>query len=525
MGRDRQEADLSAAPAPGEQARAERSPASGSGELALGALFVSFFAGIVAGEARIENDVFWHLAIGREIWTHGFPRVDPFSFTTGGVAWSPPEWLSELAMYGVHGAGGIVALSVVRLLLVLALGVLLWTRARTLGAPPFVALVVLAVASAPASVHLPLRPLLVGNVLLALVLDALERQRAGRRHLVVALPAIFVLWANLHPSWPVGLALVFLAWLAGFVSPRAGLRARLGLGGAPLPAREQRTLGLALLLSCASPLVRPDGLDGALYPFVHVVGLGDQASEIIEWFPLDWTEPLHVATVLGLALVLARLWVTRRERDGFALLAVLLTTLLVLRYQRFVPLATVVVAPIAAGLFGDAERRAALGAAEARGPRPALAPSTTMRALASLFTLAFLMNAMPRGGRLVGDMMGYPGGAVLHARAHPLPERTFNSFEDGGYLAWELERPVYIDSRFDLYARAGVFREYLRLRRGEDVLSIFDARGIDAALVPTEARDENFVAMRATLRDAGWEEVFTDDVAVVFVRPGAGAER
>ena len=69
-----------------------------------------------------------------------------------------------------------------------------------------------------------------------------------------------------------------------------------------------------------------------------------------------------------------------------------------------------------------------------------------------------------------------------------------------------------------------MFREYLRLRRGEDVLEVFDARGIDAAIVPTLAVDENFAPMTATLRGAGWIVANESEVATLLVRPVAEPE-
>lgn len=501
MGRDRQEADLT-----------ERAPATAApGGLALGALFVACFAALVAGEPRVENDVYWHLAIGREIAAHGVPRTDPFAFSTDGIAWSPPEWLSELGMFRLEEAAGLGALALVRYGLVLALAALLWSRARVLGAPPVAALLGLGLASVPAGVHLPMRPLLLGHVLTALVLDQLARLRAGRPHAVALLPLVFVLWANLHPSWPVGLSFVGLAFAVGVALPRLPASARLGLGGAALDPRAARTLGIALALSCLAPLVRPDALDGALYPFVHLVGLGAEASEIIEWFPLSAEEPLHVATVLGLLLLLVALVRTRARRDAFDLLLVALTLALAVGAQRFLPLVTVAVGPIAAALLGE------------RFPRLALDPAPALRVAAGLVALALMFVGLPSGGSLVRDEVSlYPVRAAAFIEEHGLPERAFNTFEHGGYLLWRFAgRRVYIDSRFDLYARTGVFREYLRLRRGEDVLAILDARAIDAAILPTPALDENFLRMTETLRAAGWREVFADEVAVVLLRAGA----
>jgi len=64
VGRDRQEASLTA-------------------ERATGALFAALFAAVVAGPPRVENDVYWHLSIGRLLARGTFPRTDPLATAQG----------------------------------------------------------------------------------------------------------------------------------------------------------------------------------------------------------------------------------------------------------------------------------------------------------------------------------------------------------------------------------------------------------------------------------------------------------
>ena len=46
-----------------------------------------------------DPDLWWHLRTGQIIWTNrAIPRTDLLSFTTGGHAWVPHEWLSQLSI-------------------------------------------------------------------------------------------------------------------------------------------------------------------------------------------------------------------------------------------------------------------------------------------------------------------------------------------------------------------------------------------------------------------------------------------
>jgi hypothetical protein len=118
----------------------------------------------------------------------------------------------------------------------------------------------------------------------------------------------------------------------------------------------------------------------------------------------------------------------------------------------------------------------------------------------------------------------YPYAAVRWAAGHGIAAlRPFNTFEDGGYLLfYRRGRPVFIDSRFDLYARAGVFDDYLALRRGERIAEIVDRYAFDAAFVPTAERDENFARLEAALPGLGFSLAYHDRGTHLWTRETRG---
>ena len=75
------------------------------GTLVVGMLFVTFFAAALLMPA--QNDTFWHLRAGQDIWrTHQIPRVDHYSHTFPGAPWPDHEWLAQALMYGDLPPGG-----------------------------------------------------------------------------------------------------------------------------------------------------------------------------------------------------------------------------------------------------------------------------------------------------------------------------------------------------------------------------------------------------------------------------------
>jgi hypothetical protein len=73
-------------------------------QLAVAALFVVLFAR--ACHAPAQNDTWWHLRAGQDIWRGLLPTVERWSFTARGHAWPDHEWLSEVLFDAVHRIGG-----------------------------------------------------------------------------------------------------------------------------------------------------------------------------------------------------------------------------------------------------------------------------------------------------------------------------------------------------------------------------------------------------------------------------------
>ena len=74
-----------------------------------------------------QNDTFWHLRAGQDIWRTGHvPRVDHDSHRFAGAPWPDHEWLTQALMYLAYRAGGMPGLQSGAAALVLAAAALTW---------------------------------------------------------------------------------------------------------------------------------------------------------------------------------------------------------------------------------------------------------------------------------------------------------------------------------------------------------------------------------------------------------------
>src|SRR6185503_10893424 len=265
------------------------------GTLAVGMLFVAF--AVVALVMPAQNDTFWHLRAGQDIWrTHTIPRVDHYSHTFPGAAWPDHEWLSQALIYAVYRVGGMPALELGAATLVMAAAVLTWRlMVGTLAARATLMTLGLALSSCV----WVLRPHLLTQFLLALLVTLLARQRWRW------IPPLFLFWANAHGGVALGGLVLAAVWAAAVL--RWWRERGDGLAHADDRARV-RALTLVLALSGLACAAAPLGF--GIYHFVIESTARSMQVKIIEWFPVKPNDFFGVlfwaSTVAFVVLLIAR---------------------------------------------------------------------------------------------------------------------------------------------------------------------------------------------------------------------------
>ena len=163
------------------------------------------------GPALVVGDTWLMLIAGREVVEHGLPHTDSLTILGAGATWTDQQWLAHVLVYGADALAGVRAVVVLDVLLVVAGLALALGAARAAGATSRSTFLVglLAVLAGPwgwtMRAQATALPFCAG--VLWLLLDG-ARHGARRRTLLV-LPAL-VVWANLHGSVLLGVALTTL---------------------------------------------------------------------------------------------------------------------------------------------------------------------------------------------------------------------------------------------------------------------------------------------------------------------------
>lgn len=206
----------------------------------------------------------------------GIPRIDTFTFTAAGLPWIDQQWAAQAILAAVYRFGGWPALSTLWAVIVVAIEALLWRAARSMGAGVRTTGVTLLLGFLVAAQGSSLRSQVLGLLCLAALLALVADRGAHRGRLWLVIP-LFAAWANLHGSFPVGLALLGLAT----VEDVAG--------------RDHARQAIATLaLAAVATLVNPFGLD--VWRYVVTIGTDPTIAQFVtEWRHTNVLDPAGAA--------------------------------------------------------------------------------------------------------------------------------------------------------------------------------------------------------------------------------------
>ena len=487
-------------------------------------------AAAAAAITRIDDfDVWTHLALGRDLVQRGaFPAREPFSFAAPSFYYNT-EWLFECLMYLIYRAAGMPGVTLVKAGLVGVTFFVLWKDSRPreeqtspTPAAMIVRLAVLLWVVVAMRYRFVERPDVVMMLFLALTIYSLNAYLGSGRPYLFALPALQIVWANVHPSLIIG-AVPYMAVLGGGVALQLLSRLmRRDLPGTPSWRQLTTVAGVfAAVLACT--LLNPYTWDALTLPF-HLADNPWHRQEILELqAPTLATFPSLAVLIVALALGLA---LSVRRWPIVETLLVLPFVALSLSGIRFVFLLQLVAAPIIARSL----TRFVQGCEWPRVKRAAfVAAGATACAAVALLALAMAQIApFARDQRVAGLGVNealLPEGALRYLDARHVEGRVFNSYHWGGYLTWRdfPRRVPIIDGRGHAAPRLLEEIHFARVYPGH-LDRIADEYGIDVAVVDyatySGASPAEVVGQDADLGIASprWALVYWDDVALVYLR-------
>ena len=452
---------------------------------------------LIGGRHALFNDpgTLCHLRLGRDIVASGsVPRCETLTFTRTHVPLVDPSWgFDALLALIVDHAGWSAAVALTALVLATVYSALAGGLIRD-GVSPVVAVVVSLAAAAIGSIHFLIRPHILTIAFIYLTLRVCQKQHERGGLIIVWVPVLTAILANLHGGFIALPAIVATAAVGHAIS------------GPWDQARQRNVIKffLAFLASCLTALFNPYGWD--LYRLVYnLLIISSVTSLISEYQSAPFGKPEAGVLEMVLLALVGLSAISNRRVDRYHLVHLLVWLHLALTSIRNAPLFALVAAAPLATLLDSRPRAVRSGWLE--------------HARNSLWVPGLVMGLMilVAAGAQLGefDRQQWPLSALATLNNQPASSRLFHEQDWGGLIEAEC-RPIrssYLDDRFLLFGKAAILEYVDVLTGGPAWDTIRDRDRIDLVWV----KPDRGLAKRM-FEEPDWTVLFRDSVSVLFGR-------
>lgn len=476
---------------------------------------VSFW--LLQFKVNLNSDLWFHLAAGRLIWQEkAIPAVDAWSFTAAGRPWQNHEWLADVFFYLWSQAFGVDSLVIWQWLVVGVAYLLLFRLLRRVAGSYAMAWLLSMLALAVGTPFYEIRPHL-WTVLffVLLILWTWERDRPP-----LALPALFVVWINLHGGAVFGLMALFVT---------LGCQVLFG----EKPWRKRFAFPAGMWGACVlATLLNPYGWRAIAYP-LRLASAGRSATRTLlsEWLPPfepgGLRAPLYPAAigVFAVAAAILILLLVRnppqRRRNLAALGLGLLTLAMSLASRRFVPFFGI------AATLAEAQAWLAIvprltGPRRSASPRPWRLAAPAVPAVVALIA-GWRLAAYPLGPAAFDPLTWtsrLPIDSVDFMEANGLKGDLFVYYLWGGYVHWRTagDLRVHFDTRSEtVFPDATILQHQHVATLAWDAESIVDRSGAQYVLWPMNSPAFRGLVQKL-VQSRRWWPIYRDGVSMLLVR-------
>lgn len=481
-------------------------------------------------------DFWWHLKAGEVIVAgRSIPDTEIFSFTTEGKPFIFQNWLMEVLYYGVYRLGGLPLVVAFNTGLLVAAFLPVYALCLAAAGRLRMGVITAFIAALPLVWFGNARSQVLSFVCFCIFYWVLTSYCERRRTALWVLPAVMMVWVNVHGAFVFGFALIVL-----FLLCEGALRLIRGAEPDVLSIGELRALLWTLCVTTVAMLANPHGYK--IYSALAAVAFDPGSQD----YGLEWQAPradrvnmiiLFGPFFLTLAVLIYARWRARLTHfvlfTAFALLAFAATRNTVWFGLVAAPILARYLAMVDAASFLRPLRRFALVESAVRRVECRVAAGSQapirygLNALIAAVVLLIVLELSPwirphlHSERLGTSLLeaATPVAAMDFIESQHLHGNIFHPQRYGDYLIWRLwpEQRSFIDSRVHAFGVALV----------KDYLDVFNDSGWESRLARYDIRflllcksDDAEGMMIETARAGGWRVRFEDEQAVLFERPG-----
>ncbi|MCF7836629.1 hypothetical protein K9N08_03240 [Candidatus Gracilibacteria bacterium] len=451
-------------------------------------IFLIFFI------APADTDLGWHLRYGEYFWQTGeILRENVLTYFLSNYEWSNSYFLYDILTFRIWKFGGIGGLTI-------ASGILgsglfwLFRKIETRREVANCGLFLIFLAAAWGTFQLGFRAQIFSLAGILATFYLLKKSESKPKFLF-ALPPLFLLWANLHGGFFLGLA-ILIFWSVGKIFEK--------------PRNFSKFLGI-ILASFLATLVNPFGIGIFTEAWQHFQT--PMQDLIAEWItPNIWQQSAILTAAIFLLLAA---W--QKSRDKFFWSATIISfAILALAARRNIALFSLIILLAGSEIWSteflrlEKNKFISVGKNVLVGGGILFLLFTSVPRQLETSRAENYCRAIPRN---------YPCGAVEFLRERgSASQNIFSHFEWGGFLEWQLPaNRFFVDGRMPAWPTTidqspySVYLSLIQAQPGwEDFLTRLETNQLligNGTFLDLELQKNN---------NPNWREVFRDEVAVVY---------
>lgn len=464
-----------------------------------------------------DPDLGWHLKTGELILERGIPKTDWYSYTMPDYPWIAHEWLSDVITYQIFSVTGLLGLSFFFSLFLTIIFIILYSALpRDIDKEIKIFLILAAILVSAPVIFGGARMQYVTLMGFALLTYFLVKWRAGKisTKKLYWLPFIFIIWANLHGGFIVGLVLLFLfillEWIRFLLKKKDFVFSQDNIS---LSFHDLKKATIFFFVSLAATLINPY-LYRIYTEIYNTFTDRDAFNNIAEFLSPNFHSPQFLNFLIYLLAIFVLVIIYRKTPDFTLGILTLLFLAMSFRSIRNIPiftiLATLFIVPYIIPFWSAIKKHFRYASA------------FFFFALIGFFLVVSFFRIFGTIGasfwkELYGVESGYPTVVAEHLKKHPLTGKVFNRYSWGGYLLYEgVADKVFIDGRMAIWKKEGecVFCDYLKIKKIEPGWK----KKLDKYKVDWIIIDRNSSLDGALQEDSDWEVYAADLYGIVYKR-------
>jgi len=462
--------------------------------------------------APVDPDFGWHYKYGESIVRNKeIPKENLFSYTFPNYEWANSYWISEVIFYLAYSNLGIIGAGLTfSLLTVLATAVILKkaieekthkTSETTKNLLKILATILILIVYEQFKVNV--RPLLFSSIFLLLLNYTIIYKPKNLKYS----PILFLLWANMHADFTLGLAILGLYNIQLILTKGINKKTILTY--------------LASLASVGITLINPYGL--GLWKTLLNETSNFQFWHIQEWLPLTGKEFLAIYISTSALIIMSLIELKNKKKNLWLIVSLGMFFLASLRACYFIRVFMILgIIPLCT-FMGDIFEMSK-GVLDEKNNNKVKKASRIVFGLVFLATgMIFVENVLQaRDHKFWAERTGYPYEAVqfIKENSEKLGGRMFNDYTWGGYLIWQLpEHKTFVDGRMPSWRvtdsegnEQSVFEDYIKItREPEENLNLLEKYDVEWILVKKDSKLAKYLEENIL-----WETIFENEKTKLF---------